>query len=76
MPSLDAPVRALPIVPEGHLRISGPLAIPEVLLQHGVDPGEVLAQLGLDGQIFSDPDHALPCNLLGRLVSACVAHTG
>jgi AraC-like DNA-binding protein len=76
MSSFNAPVRTLPIVPEGHLRISGPLAIPEVLLQHGVDPGEILAQLGLDGRIFADPDHPLPCAVLGRLVTACVARTG
>lgn len=71
----NGPVRSLPIVPEGHIRIGGPLAIPEVLLQFGVEPGEVLASVGLDASIFSDPDTSLPCAALGRLVSACVART-
>jgi AraC-like DNA-binding protein len=70
-----APLRSLPIVPEGHIRIGGPLAIPEVLLRLGVEPGEVLASVGLDASIFSDPDTPLPCTTLGRLVSACVART-
>ena len=70
-----APVRSLPIVPEGHIQIGGPLAIPEVPLHLGVEPGEVLASAGLDASIFSDPDTPLPCTALGRLVSACVART-
>ncbi len=70
-----APIRSLPIVPEGHIRIGGPLAIPEVLLPFGVDPREVLASVGLDASIFSDPDTPLPCTALGRLVRACVART-
>ena len=70
-----APGRSLPIVPEGHIRIGGPLAIPEVLLHLGVEPGEVLASAGLDASIFSDPDTPLPCTALGRLLSACVART-
>jgi AraC-like DNA-binding protein len=76
MPLRSVPVRSLPIVPEGHLRIGGPLAIPEVLLRLGVDPGEVLARVGLDAQIFSDPENPVPCVALGRLMSACVARTG
>jgi AraC-like DNA-binding protein len=63
-------------VPEGHLRIGGPLAVPEVLLRLGVDPGEVLASVGLHAQIFSDPENPVPCVALGRLMSACVARTG
>jgi AraC-like DNA-binding protein len=76
VPPRRAPIRSLPIVPEGHLRIGGPLAIPEVLLRLGVDPGEVLARVGLDAQIFSDPENPVPCVALGRLMSACVARTG
>jgi len=68
-------VRSLPIVPEGHIRIGGPLAIPEVLLGLGVEPREVLASVGLDASIFCDPDTPLPCTTLGRLVNACVART-
>ena len=75
MPLRSAPVRNLPIVPEGHLRIGGPLAIPEVLLRFGVDPAEVLASVGLDARIFSDPEHPVPCTTVGRLLSACVART-
>ena len=75
MPQRSAPIRSLPIVPEGHLRIGGPLAIPEVLLRFGVDPGEVLASVGLDAGIFSDPENPVPCTSLGRLISACVART-
>jgi AraC-like DNA-binding protein len=62
-------------VPEGHLRIGGPLAIPEVLLRLGVDPGEVLASVGLDAQVFANPDNPVPCTALGRLLTACVART-
>jgi AraC-like DNA-binding protein len=76
MPSRRAPIRTLPIVPEGHLRIGGPLAIPEVLLGLGADPAEVLASIGLDAQIFADPENPVPCTALGRLMSACVARTG
>ena len=75
MPHRDVPIRSLPIVPEGHLRIGGPVAIPEVLLRFGVDPGEVLASVGLDAGIFSDPENPVPCTSLGRLISACVART-
>jgi len=75
MPHRNAPIRSLPIVPEGHLRIGGPLAIPEVLLRFGVDPGEVLASVGLDARTFSDPENPVPCTALGRLVTACVART-
>lgn len=75
MPLRSVPIRSLPIVPEGHLRIGGPLAIPEVLLHLGVDPGEVLASVGLDAHIFSDPEHPVPCTALGQLLSACVART-
>jgi len=75
MPLPSAPVRSLPIVPEGHLRIGGPLAIPEVLLRFGVDPGEVLANVGLDARLFSDPEHPVPFTVLGRLISVCVACT-
>ena len=75
MPQRSAPIRSLPIVPEGYLRIGGPLAIPEVLLRFGVDPGEVLASVGLDAGIFSDPENPVPCTSLGRLISACVART-
>ncbi len=75
MPQHRAPIRSLPILPEGHLRIGGPLATPEVLLQLGVDPGEVLASAGLDARTFSDPEAHLPCAALGRLMKACVART-
>jgi AraC-like DNA-binding protein len=75
MPHRNAPIRSLPIVPEGHLRIGGPLAIPEVLLRFGVDPGEVLASVGLNARTFSDPENPVPCTALGRLVTACVART-
>jgi AraC-like DNA-binding protein len=75
MPQRSAPIRSLPIVPEGHLRIGGPLAIPEVLLRFGVDPGEILASVGLDAGIISDPENPVPCASLGRLISACVART-
>lgn len=75
MPNHSAPVRSLPIVPEGYLRIGGPLAIPEVLLRFGVDPAEVLASVGLDARIFSNPENPVPFAALGRLISAGVART-
>lgn len=75
MPNRSPYIRSLPIVPEGHLRIGGPLAIPEVLLRFGVDPGEVLASVGLGAESFVDPERPLPCTALGRLMNACVART-
>jgi AraC-like DNA-binding protein len=58
------------------VRISGLVALPEVLATLGADPATVLAEAGVDPTLFDDPENLIPLAQLGRLVRLCVARTG
>jgi AraC-like DNA-binding protein len=62
--------------PETTVRIGPTMAIPAVLRSLGADPGEVLAELGLDLQLFDDPDNRISYAARGRLLAHCAARTG
>lgn len=49
--------------------------IPEVLRESGIEPMRLLADVGLDPKLFSNPKNAIPIPALGRLLTACVAAT-
>jgi AraC-like DNA-binding protein len=68
------PPRA-PAVVEGAARV-GPLAIPPVLREMGVDPNEVLVSAAVDPELFDNPDNLITFATAGRLLGACIARTG
>ena len=57
-------------------RIGATMAIPEVLRSLGVDPAEVLNEIGADPNLFDDPENRISYAARGRLFSRCVARTG
>jgi AraC-like DNA-binding protein len=66
----------MPRPTEGTVRVAAAAAIPDVLRSLGADPAEVVAEAGLDLELFADPDNQLPYAALGRLLRLCVARTG
>ena len=58
------------------VRVGPLLALPAVLRSLGVDPPELLAELGLTGHFFEDPENTLSMALAGRLLGLCVERTG
>lgn len=61
---------------DGVVRIGGAGAIPEVLESLGVKPADVLAEAGLDPNLFDDPDNLVSYSARSRLLAICVARTG
>jgi AraC-like DNA-binding protein len=61
---------------EATVRIGGTFAIPAVLRSLGADPGEVLAESGLDLDLFDDPDNRIPYAARNRLLEHCAVRTG
>ena len=62
-------------MPRGDVRV-GPLRpIPLLLAEHGLDPAQVLRDVGLDPRIFDDPGNLVSFPDLGRLLETCVALT-
>lgn len=57
--------------PEGLLRVAPLMAIPAILREHGVEPGEVLAEFDIAPAIFDDPENTLPFATVGRLLGRC-----
>jgi AraC-like DNA-binding protein len=58
------------------VRIGGSLAIPAILRSLDADPVEVLAEAGVDLELFDDPENLISFATRGRLVAHCVARTG
>jgi len=55
----------------------GPLqAVPEVLEQHGIDPNEVFAKIGISPSLFTNADNFVANVDVGRLLRACVERSG
>jgi AraC-like DNA-binding protein len=61
--------------PSGEVRVGPLLTLPEILREHGVNLSEVLLKLGLDPQLFDDPEAWLPFRQLGRLLEECATQT-
>jgi len=58
------------------VRVSGFAGLPAVLRSLGVDPAEVLAEVGVELSLFDDPDNLIGYAARGRLIRHCVARTG
>lgn len=58
------------------VRIGGSMAIPRILRGLGADPLAVLAEAGVDPDLFDDPDHLIAYKVRSRLMKLCVARTG
>ena len=58
------------------VRVSGFAGLPAVLRSLGVDPTEVLSEVGVEMSLFDDPDNLIGYAARGRLIRHCVARTG
>lgn len=61
---------------EGEVRVGPLAAIPALLRQHGVDPVEVFADVGLDPVLFEDVDNPVPFETSGRLLAVAAERCG
>ena len=61
---------------QGTVRIGGAIAIPRVLRNLGADPAKVLAEAGIDPNVFDDPDNLISNATRIHLLNLCVARTG
>ncbi len=56
-------------VPNRVIRVGGAAALIPLLVRHGVDPGPLLAEVGLSVPVFANPDHVVPFAALCRVVA-------
>jgi len=70
------PAPTVDTTPDGVIILTALAAVPEVLREHGVDPGAVLAAAGIDPEELQDPHRTIPFTAMGRLAAQCVAITG
>jgi AraC-like DNA-binding protein len=63
-------------VEQARVRIGGMISIPAVLKGLGSDPGPILAEAGVDGRLFDDPENQISYLSRGHLLDICVARTG
>jgi len=68
--------RTDPASPETALRIGATMALPAVLRSLGVEPAEMLAEVGLAPDLFDDPDNRISYAARSHLFAHCVARTG
>jgi AraC-like DNA-binding protein len=61
---------------EASLRVGGAAAFLTVLRDFGVDPTEVLTEVGIDPELFEDPDNLITFRARSRFIARCVARTG
>ena len=61
--------------PSGEVRIGPVLPLQGILREHGVDLSDVLLKLGIDPQLFDNPDNWLALRQLGRLLEECATLT-
>lgn len=52
------------------------MGVPEVLESLGMDPAEVLAELGLGLELFDDPNNRIAFAARGRIMEHCAERTG
>jgi AraC-like DNA-binding protein len=70
------PAPTVDTTPDGVIILTALAAVPEVLREHGVDPGAVLAAVGIDPARLQDPHSTVSFSAMGRLAAQCVAITG
>lgn len=58
------------------LRVSILTEVPPLLRELGHDPGQVLAEAGLDPALLNHPDNTIPFHAVGALIENCVMLTG
>jgi len=63
-------------VPDGHVRVSILVHLPQLLWELGCDPADVIAEAGVDPSLLADPENTVEFRAAGRLVEHCVARTG
>lgn len=64
------------ILQEGTVRIGTAIHIPEILRNLGVEPITILAEAGLDLDLFDDPDNLISFTARSHLVALCQSRTG
>ncbi len=62
-------------IDEGGLRIGPLVAVPQVLRELGVDPTKVIGEVGLDLNLFDNPENTISFVDTGRLLKWCAART-
>ncbi|GEO16319.1 AraC family transcriptional regulator [Microvirga aerophila] len=62
-------------VAKGVIRIGVACEVYPLLREFGADPNAVIRQAGLDPELFEDENNIIPYAALGRVLTACVAHT-
>jgi AraC-like DNA-binding protein len=60
----------------GVVRVGILVGLPELLRSLGADPAAMVADAGLDLNVFEDPDNMISFAARGRLFSLCVERTG
>lgn len=61
---------------EGRHRVGAMVSVPAILREFGVDPEGLLRAAGLPADALEDPEGSLTFPEVGRLLQACVAHSG
>jgi AraC-like DNA-binding protein len=62
-------------VAKGVIRIGVAREVGPLLREFEADPSEVIRHAGVDPKLFEDENNIIPYAALGRLLTACVAHT-
>jgi len=61
----------------GCVRIGPVAAVPALLQTYADEPvSQILAEVGLDLELFDDPENDIPFTTVGRLLNLCVKRTG
>lgn len=74
--SIARPPAGFAIVPDGHVRVSILVHLPQLLWELGQDPAPVLAGAGVDPLLLADAENTIEFRTGGRLIEHCVASTG
>jgi AraC-like DNA-binding protein len=61
---------------EGAVRMAPLLVVPELLTELGLDPGQLIAEAGLDLALFADPENTIAFADGGRFLALCASRTG
>ncbi|MFO1415031.1 MAG: AraC family transcriptional regulator [Burkholderiales bacterium] len=71
-----APANVRPSTSERVIRVGGAAALLPLLVQHGIDPAPLAAEVGLSAQVFANPDNVVPFRALCRLAALAAERTG
>lgn len=64
------------VVPDGTIRVSPLMNLPEILCEFGCDPQDVLAKSGFTLEQFKEPDTEISYAAGSKLLANCIAVTG